>query len=39
MKTADYETGFNVNNSGIEFVDTSDSEKKIIIPYDLDLKT
>jgi hypothetical protein len=33
MKTADYETGFNVNNNGTEFVDSSDSEKKIIIPY------
>jgi hypothetical protein len=33
MKTTDYEIVFNVNNNGIEFVDSSDSEKKIIIPY------
>jgi hypothetical protein len=33
MKTADYETGFNVNNNGIEFVHFFVSKKKIIIFY------
>jgi hypothetical protein len=37
MKTADYEIGFNVNNNGIEFVYSSDSQKKIIISYGTDL--
>jgi hypothetical protein len=32
-----YESGFSVNNNGIEFVHSSDSEKKIIIPYKTDL--